>query len=266
MRNLDRFTKSTFWRRNKTSKGMRKAATTLKNFDWSSVLTEDGAEQKAVILVDSINMIMDDCFPLQKITLKNTDNPWITPYIKSRIRSRKRTFGKHNRGEPWREKKKETDDLVKQAKSSYYTAYVKKAKEIRDPSLYYKTVQRLKGDTASRPFSVTDLFPGIILSEAAEKAAVYFTKISDSFRPLSGGPNLDNDSPIVLTEEQVMKRIQECKKPIGLLSGDVWPELLVEVAKEISVPLTSVYNSALKEGHWPSGMEVRNSHHYTQDS
>ena len=111
--NSDRFTKETYWKRNKTKKGMKKAAVLIKTFDWTHLFASNDAEEKARILVDSVDNIMEECFPMKKYTTKSSDDPWITPFILSKIRSRKRMFEKDHRGERWTEKKKETDCLIK---------------------------------------------------------------------------------------------------------------------------------------------------------
>ena len=195
---------------------------------------------------------MDDFFPYKKKTIKSTDDPWMTPYIKSRIQSRKRTFDKDNRGDRWKEKKRETIELVKNAKSNYYTAHVKKAKESKDPSLHCKAVNCLKTNGREAHLSVTDLFPGKSHDDVAVKAAAFFTEILDRFVPLAAADIEKIGDPMRLEVQDVLKRIKECKKPKGLLSGDVWPNLLIAVAKEIAPRLTDVFNAALAEGVWPS--------------
>ena len=47
------------------------------------------------------------------------------------------------------------------------------------------------------------------------------------------------------------KRLRECKKPKGLLNGDIWPELLMEVVDEVAPPLTNIINEALNTCRWP---------------
>lgn len=49
------------------------------------------------MLIAKLNKLMDKHFPFKKVSFKNTDNPWITPKIKARIKARKRTYDKEHR-------------------------------------------------------------------------------------------------------------------------------------------------------------------------
>lgn len=85
--------------------------------------------------------------------------------------------------------------------------------------------------------------------------ADFFTTISDGFDAL-GSEDVpivtQGTNPIVVTVKETVERIRECKKPSGLLYGDVFPALLTEYAKMIAVPLTMVMNICFEQGTWPS--------------
>ena len=72
--NLDRFTKESFWRRDKTKKGMSDAVEYKWGHKWTDVFTSRDAEGKAEALVMTLDKIMDNFF--KKITIKSTDDPW----------------------------------------------------------------------------------------------------------------------------------------------------------------------------------------------
>ena len=55
----------------------------------------------------------------------------------------------------------------------------------------------------------------------------------------------------IITVEDVEKRIRECKKPKGLLAGDLWPELLMETSSDVAPPLTDTINAAMSQTCWP---------------
>ena len=108
-------------------------------------------------------------------------------------------------------------------------------------------ISRLKQAHTPPAFSVMDLFGKITEEEAAEKTADYFTRISDGFEPISHRdvpPSEKRKDVIKLLQGQVRDRIVQCKKPKGLLAGDIFPQLLSDHAMTIAEPLTDVLNTA----------------------
>ena len=201
-----------------------------------------------------INEKMNDFFPYATKTIKSTDAPWMTDHILGRIKARKRVYKRNERSLSWKSHKRETNLLVKNAKRDFYQKFVKLAKETNDPSLYYKAVGRLKVGKQKPPFSLLDLFPGKGPAEVAECAADFFTQVSDRFEPLEPAdvPRTDvGGLDFVVTNADVEKRLKECRKPKGLLEGDVWPDMISKWANEISVPLAEVIGTAIKERRWP---------------
>ena len=88
----------------------------------------------------------------------------------------------------------------------------------------------------------------------AEHVGDFFTNIAKDFTPLTeadlphktGGPKLQ------VTEDQVRKRMKECKKPRGLLRGDVFPDLMVKFSDKLAGVVSEVLNTAYKQEVWPS--------------
>ena len=211
----------------------------------------DAAAHKFTALIDAK---MDEFFPWKKYKSKTTDDPWITPLIKRRIKTRKKTYKQEERSIKWRDQKKETVKLIRESKRSYYNEFFEKSKTCNKPSLYYNMVNRLKESTSRKPFSVSDLFPDLAADVVAEKVADFFTNIAKDFVPLT-----DRDVPVTerkddsiqLEEAEVLDRVKSCKKPKGLLSGDVFPSLLTSYAQFFAPPLTKVINKAFKQEIWP---------------
>ena len=238
-----------------TKKGTAAFNAWIKEESWSDVLNQDGANQMASAMVSKIDNAMNTFFPKKKIKVKSTEDPWITPQIKAKIRGRKRVFDEEHRSDRWHIKKIETSKLIKESKSEYYQQFLKMSKENKDPSLYYKMLNRLKAKNGSKTrFEVCDLFEGQSEGETAEAVADFFTSISDGFTALreEDVPNVPiAEDCIVLSCNEVKKRIKECKKPKGLLSGDLFPFLLSNNSDLIAEPLTRVLNAAFAEEIWP---------------
>ena len=225
--NSDRFTKTTTYSRKRTPRTDALMSDWIKGYDWTHLYECVTADDKASYFTDTIQQKMDELYPLKSRVMKSTDAPWITPCIKARIRARQRVYAKEERSNNWKSHKKETAGLVKKAKKYFYNKYVKLAKETNNPHLYYRAVGRLKNREALAPFSPADLFPGETHAAAAEKSADFFTRITENFSPLTENdcPRAVNYDPnFSVTEDDVMKRLKACKKPRGLLHGDLWPD------------------------------------------
>ena len=108
-----------------------------------------------------------------------------------------------------------------------YIHFIQLSKETNDPSLYYKVINRLKSiSSTGKAFNVCELFEGQEEAVAAKKNADFFTSISDKFTGLKNDDISDvarRSGCIRLSTTQGESRIRQCKKPKGLLSGDIFP-------------------------------------------
>ena len=64
-------------------------------------------------------------------------------------------------------------------------------------------------------------------------------------------PPPTNESPTILQFHEVSKRLKTCKKPKGLLYGDITPQLVNKYADILAIPLTRIYNYSLALEQWP---------------
>ena len=105
-------------------------------------------------------------------------------------------------------------------------------------------------------------------SEAAEKIAEYFSKISREFPPLDAEtlpdrvkhkiryPESESMAPLIL-EHEVYKKICKANKPKAGVPGDLTKRLINEFSPELAVPLTRIFNSIMNTANqgpakWPT--------------
>ena len=134
-------------------------------------------------MVGALDNLMDQVFPEKTKKIKNTDNPWITDFIWSKITSQKRIYDQEDRSTNWKQMKAYTNKLIKDSKKSYYRRFTDKAIATKDSRLYYQVVNRLKTTENPRPFSVMDLFPAKPPEEVAEMVADFVSCITENFTP-----------------------------------------------------------------------------------
>ena len=219
----------------------------IRNEKWWTVIQEACPHRKTERLTQILQMKMDTIYPVRSIRVRNTDDPWINPFIRGKIRTRKRVFKRERRGQTWREHKEYTRKIIADAKKAFYERHKEMAAKKNDASIYYKAVKRLKDKEAPVPFDICSLFPGHKEDQISEYVADFFMSISAHFPKLTNEdlPTEEDAEVIQVTEKQVEKRLKECKKPKGLLYGDLLPELVTRHAEELSVPLCSIFNACL---------------------
>ena len=59
-----------------------------------------------------------------------------------------------------------------------------------------------------------------------------------------------------VTEDEVRKRLSTCKKPRGLLPGDLYPDLLTRYSGKLAPIVTDVFNACFRQELWPDVWKV----------
>ena len=149
--------------------------------------------------------------------------------------------------------KKYTNELVRDSNEAYYKKFTERALLTKDSRLYYQVIGRLRSTETPKPFSVSDLYPSKSPKETAELVADFFTQIAENFIPLEDEdrPPPSEEPRLKVTQSQVDKRLISCKKPCGLLSGDIYPDLLTKLATSLSNVITDVLNASYDQEIWP---------------
>ena len=110
--NEHRFEWKTIQMRPKTKEGDRLFGVWIMQEPWHDVLKTGTPDEKATLLANKLDSAMKRSYPVKTKKMKSSDDPWITPAIKSKIRARKKTFAKQFRSTKWKEEKKETTRMT----------------------------------------------------------------------------------------------------------------------------------------------------------
>ena len=88
----------------------------------------------------------------------------------------------------------------------------------------------------------------------AKELAAHFNKISSEFRPLEPHeiPRTFRCPLRLLQPHDVAGRIRHFRKPKSMVRGDVFPQLVTELADFFAIPLTSIYNEISITKVWPA--------------
>ena len=122
---------------------------------------------------------------------------------------------------------------------------------------YFAAVKTLGSASASNAeWSVSNLFPGDSPEEAGEKAAEYFTRITDMFQPLEPCRADTINVRTMLTDEEVTTLLKKAKKPNSTVEGDLPPVVVRTYHHLMTTPVKRIFNAVLSRGMWPEVWKV----------
>jgi hypothetical protein len=104
--------------------------------DWTAVTNKSAPNEMVKCLNDTLRVIMDESYPKVKITVKDTDPPWITLAIRRKVKKKKKVFLKQGRSDKWKALHKETQKMVKDQMKRFYMSQKEKAKDTGNTKLY----------------------------------------------------------------------------------------------------------------------------------
>ena len=198
--------------------------------------------------------LLNECFPEKVLTVKDSDDPWITMEIRRLIKRRNREYKKHGKTPKWYRLKKIIAEKIDISKNNFLEKGKENAKKKRDSSGYYKVVNCLKDGEAPKSFNIRSLQPDMSAFELANDVAEYFNAITNKYVPLeeknANQPDEGSDTPQVMHHE-VASRLKGFKKPKSMISGDIFPDLITKFSDIIAIPMTDLINCALMTKKWP---------------
>ena len=75
-----------------------------------------GADNRTNYLHEVLVRLMDSCFPYKTFTSKSSDYPWITEWVKKKIKRRNIEYKKNGKSEAYKRLEKEIVEDFKKAK------------------------------------------------------------------------------------------------------------------------------------------------------
>ena len=245
----------------------------LAGMDWNSLFFRLSVNEMALVFTDTVLDIFSRNIPNKIVTCHDKDAAWITPEVKSAIKRNSRVYCKWNkRGRKAEERlkvietQKQTNKLIRQAKSSYYE---KLGKLISDPSTgqkhfwtAFKRLSNKKTSTNIPPLIENDVY----VTNFQEKASIfndYFAKQCTIHDNGSTLPPLTFRtrsifSDIKITPDSIVEIIlkQKLKKANGC--DNISMAMLKLCPKEIAVPLSLIFQRCMNDGKFPDSWKLAN--------
>lgn len=120
--------------------------------------------------------------------------------------------------------------------------------------VFFKQTKNYLSKQRPKPFDMLDMFPDRRENDVAEHLASHFNTISNKFSPLNHKTDVPTSwsRPLpVLQPHEVAIRLKKFKKPMSMVRGDIFPELVTKYADLLAVPLTAIYNDISETIIWP---------------
>ena len=250
---LHDYTTETFETYKYTKEGESLFGKMLNDYDWNSILGRDPSDTAANFERILSNM-HEECFPVKSCTIRSCDPPWFTKKLRRMIRNRKRIFKRQGRSALWRRKKKETEEEEMRLKAEFFENVKKKILETGNSKAYFASANMLQAGGREKRWKIRSMFPKATDSEIAEKAAVFFNRISQLFEPLK---NPTQEEIAILPKKippmphEISAALKSCKKPKSRIKGDIDRRLVSKFSDMLAQPLYIIYEQVYSTLHWP---------------
>ena len=111
--------------------------------DWSDVYTAEEIDEKVKVFTSTMLTIMDETIPERTVRTHPSDKPWMTSFIKTKIKARQRAFSRNDQVR-YEQLCVTVSRLISKAKTSYYRS---KAKDLRttNSAKWFKSIFSLLG-------------------------------------------------------------------------------------------------------------------------
>ena len=236
-----------------TKEAIRSFGQWIGTFDFDEICSMTDIDQK----VDTFNSLLSckyhEHFPEKKITVSDTDKPWVTPDLKKLILTRCQL---HRSGDIVQANKLRNRivKLLRAAQKRYVHDKVSPLLQ-GEPRRWHSEVKRLTGKRTTSEIKIQK--DDRTLIKSAEVNA-FFTSICTTHPSFTEAEiealiaDVSEDTIVEVSEFAVYKELQKLKSNCASYPGELPVKLLREYSMFLAKPLSSVINQSFKEHKFPS--------------
>ena len=225
----------------------------ISGFDFAAVYNCNNVNDQLSELLRVLESQMDRFFPYKTTVKRESDPPWINPYVRQLVKRRRRVYHREGRSAKWKSLMKKVRNLVKKRANNYWNHQKRELLGGDASRVFFKNVKAYSSKERPAQFDVRTLLPGLPDCEVAERLADHFNGISCEFEGLDPArvPSTYSSPVQLLSEDAVRKRLMQFKKPKSMVKHDIFPALVSGAAPFLAGPLTHIYNSITSTSTWP---------------
>ena len=221
----------------------------MEGVNWTNLL-HDGLspDEMVAVLEKTTGEMIERLFPLRTIRCRSNESPWITNAIRRVSKQKCRIFKREGKSPFWHQTDQRLARMVAESKEEYVEATEGQGS---NPRKFFQAIKKLSSRSAPAEWKLSDLFPDDDELAAGEKAADYFTHITDQFVPLA-----PEDMVVCprrpVTPQEVAAKLMAAKKPCSSVEGDILPRLTKSYHHLLVAPATRIFNAIFSSSSWPA--------------
>ena len=241
--------------------------------DWRCLVDGMSANQLVDAFQAAAGRLVDETFPMKKVTVIQGELPYFTEDCRKLRRKRDLIYQDQGKSLRYSEEQRKFKAKLKSELDKYTKRIIEEVKDGKRTSAY-SAIRKLGDGPADwdkrKEFTIPAYMDeGLTPEDAACRLADHFSTISQTVEPLDEArfpPALrlelekgrsDPCKP-TLQQHDVYRSILKVKKPNSSVAGDVPKKLLTEYAFLWAGAATKIFNQVIQSAEWPSKWKVEN--------
>ncbi len=226
----------------------------LKQINWSCIYQIASCEDQWCYFYNTINELLDTHLPNTSVVIYDTDKPWITDDFKLMISKRQDAFMRgHTLAFNYYRNK--VNRSCKSLRNKYYNRNISRLQK-SNPKMWWKKTQTLIGRNTEKnqlTALANDTSDGDI-GILAQQINSFFHSVSSSLNNL---PNPDDHEDIhvpdkyIISTEEIEKTLMQTDTSKAPGPDDIPCWILRDLSGLISGPISSIFNSSIRQGYTP---------------
>ena len=245
----------------------------LNDANWDALFTSNNINEISDNITQHILTAAKDTIPNKKVTIRPNEPEWINSKIKTLIRQRKRLFRKAKRTNTehaWNKFKLKQNEVTKHLREGKIKYFQKLSQDLRNNSSnsksWYRTASKfLLYDSNQNGVPILES-NGLVIESDDQKAEVlneFFIQHStvddtNAHLPNLVAPNYDTLNEIVVTQQDVIKAINEFDANKASGPDGISPKLIKEGKHELAYPYTKLFNLSIRLQKFPDSYKLSN--------
>ena len=240
-------------RRDCRASNKRTSLTTLQTVNWTPLYRMNSCDDQLSEFQSVVTDALNTCLPVRSVKLHPSDKPWITSEIKESISKRQQAWANGNTY-LYRLYRNKVIKLCKSARRRFYQDSISHMRDI-NPKKWWDSIKLLSGLSKPPPLSSIKVNGSVLWDKAlAEAINESFSEVADDI------PRLDfTPIPVLHVPDEYIISPEAVESSLSLIQGrkSVGPDeipnwLLKNFAPVISRPVSSIFNSSIRQGCVPS--------------
>ncbi|MCG7882866.1 MAG: hypothetical protein JAY96_14895 [Candidatus Thiodiazotropha endolucinida] len=239
----------------------------ISNYDWS-ILSEGSVNEACVKFTDKFLEFVKMCIPSKIVTVRPNDKPWFDSEIRhfvrirDKLRKKSNNSGSVNDWNKFKHMRNKVNNLKKHAKENFYNSLEISLSDFQnnDKKKFWQVIRHFvknNSNSGNIPPLLNSLQDQNVYcftdSEKAECLNSYFSSICDLddnnarlpvFQPITNN-SLSN---IVCTPDEIAELILILNPNKATGPDAISNRMLKAVAREVSIPLSIIFNRSFREG------------------